>query len=118
MYSKGGGKNGKHGAVTRVDSVATVSYFAVQIFEQQFRALFTPIPGVTAPFNCRQFSLLPSTAFFTVLSVRPKPSATLPGGLELDHVDLNVHKTLAGAETQFKQAAKAFRRRDKDQGDE
>ena len=42
----------------------------------------------------------------------------LPGGLKLDHVDLNVHKTLTSVETQFKQAAKAFRRRDKDQGDE
>ena len=32
---------------------------------------------------------------------------------ELDHVDLDVHKTLAGMETQIKQAAKAFCRRER-----
>ena len=100
--------------------MATISYFrvAIQIFEQQFHALFIPISGVTAPFNCQQFLLLPPTAFFTVLSIRPEPPSMLPGGLKFDHVDLDVHKTLAGVEMQIKQAAKAFCRRDKDQGDE
>jgi hypothetical protein len=42
----------------------------------------------------------------------------LAGGLELDHTDLHVHKTLTSAETQIKQAAEACCRRNKDQGDE
>ena len=36
-----------------------------------------------------------------------------PGGFELDHVDLDVHKTLAGVETQIRLSAGG-----KDQGDE
>ncbi|KAF9242624.1 hypothetical protein BU15DRAFT_72734 [Melanogaster broomeanus] len=112
LYSKGGGKNGKHSAVTRIDSVAGVSYFAVQIFEQQFQALFTAIPAVTAPFQCRQFALIPSTAFFTVLLVRPSDSKTIRGGIELDLRDLTTYVTLTNAENQIKEAAKGFRRRD------
>ena len=49
--------------------------------------------------------------------MRLKTSAML-AGLELGHTDLDVHKTLASAEIQMREAARAFCRRDKEQGDE
>ncbi|KAF6741614.1 hypothetical protein DFP72DRAFT_789312, partial [Ephemerocybe angulata] len=37
MYSKGGGKNGKHGAITDSSVITAVSYVGIEVYE--YRAL-------------------------------------------------------------------------------
>ncbi|KIJ16759.1 hypothetical protein PAXINDRAFT_46775, partial [Paxillus involutus ATCC 200175] len=48
VYSKGGGKNGKHGAVNSVDHVAAISYVEVQIYQQSFLHQFRAVTDATA----------------------------------------------------------------------
>ncbi|KAF8837282.1 hypothetical protein BDN67DRAFT_973159, partial [Paxillus ammoniavirescens] len=82
------------------------------IFEQQFHSLFTPIPSITAAFHCRQYALVPSTAFFLSLATRPNISTTLHGAVELSHGDFTSYDILANAQTQITNTAKGFRKRD------
>ncbi|KAG2140674.1 hypothetical protein DEU56DRAFT_911741 [Suillus clintonianus] len=67
IYSKGGGKNGKHAAVDKADTIAGVSYLGVQIYQQHFRCHFRSIPDATAMYQCNQFAFIPSTAFFYLM---------------------------------------------------
>ncbi|KAF7978464.1 hypothetical protein HWV62_672 [Athelia sp. TMB] len=43
LYSKGGGKNGKHAAVPQVSNIGAVSYAGLQIFEQMHRQAFSTL---------------------------------------------------------------------------
>ncbi|KAG1813578.1 uncharacterized protein BJ212DRAFT_1241491, partial [Suillus subaureus] len=52
IYSKGGGKNGKHAAVDKADAIAGVSYLGVHIYQQHFHRHFRSIPDATAMFQC------------------------------------------------------------------
>jgi hypothetical protein len=40
LYSKGGGKNGKHAGVPNVTNVASISYAGFQVFQRMHRQLF------------------------------------------------------------------------------
>jgi hypothetical protein len=40
IYSKTGGKNGKHAAITDASNISAVSYLAVQVFEHMHGCLF------------------------------------------------------------------------------
>ncbi|KIJ92452.1 hypothetical protein K443DRAFT_30663, partial [Laccaria amethystina LaAM-08-1] len=48
MYSKTGGKNGKHSAITELSSIAAVSYLSVQLFRYRTGGQFHPVPDATA----------------------------------------------------------------------
>ena len=61
LYSKSGGKNGKHGAVTDVSNVATLSYVGLQVFGHSHGRWFTHIPEETAQLQTRRFALLHSS---------------------------------------------------------
>jgi hypothetical protein len=43
LYSKGGGKNGKHAGVPNVTNVASISYAGFQVFQRMHHQLFQPI---------------------------------------------------------------------------
>ncbi|THU78024.1 hypothetical protein K435DRAFT_590950, partial [Dendrothele bispora CBS 962.96] len=48
MYTKGGGKNGKHAAVTSADNISALSYLAVQLFQHAHHGRFKSIPSITS----------------------------------------------------------------------
>ncbi|EEB89046.1 hypothetical protein MPER_12908, partial [Moniliophthora perniciosa FA553] len=68
MYSKGGGKHGKHSAVTTSSNVSALSYVAVQLFEHTYGGRFKAIPSFTSGFQVHGFSLIPSWAFLSTTS--------------------------------------------------
>ncbi|KAG2049891.1 hypothetical protein BDR06DRAFT_955499 [Suillus hirtellus] len=108
IYSKGGGKNGKHTAVDKADAIAGVSYLGVQIYQQHFHRHFRSIPDATAVFQCNHFAFLPSTALLCLLSSKPNLTHS---GLELapaDHTDFDI---LSTALPQLAEVAKLFRKR-------
>ena len=70
LYSKTGGKNGKHGSVSESSNISAISYMAVQAFEH---IQFCSVPAATAIFQTRQFLLLSSMHFLTLLDYKLNP---------------------------------------------
>ena len=67
LYSKSGGKSGKHNAVTDSSDITALSYIGVQVFEHSHSKWFTHIPSKTAQLQTRQFALLPPMYFLMCL---------------------------------------------------
>jgi hypothetical protein len=57
MYSKTGGKNGKHAAITQSSNISAVSYIGLQLFENVINRQFRAIPEATALFQTRLYAL-------------------------------------------------------------
>ena len=72
LYSKGGGKNGKHAGVPNVTNVASISYAGFQVFQRMHRQLFQPITSATIAFSTNQYHLLPSTSILCILPAVPQ----------------------------------------------
>ena len=85
IYSKSGGKNGKHGWVPQVTSITSASNLAVQLFQPSFRNQFR-IQHIDASnaLVIKRYALLQSTDFLFMLSTAPKISETF---LQLREVD-------------------------------
>ncbi|KAJ7915716.1 hypothetical protein B0H13DRAFT_1501389, partial [Mycena leptocephala] len=69
IYSKTGGKNGKHAWVSDCSNIAAVSNIPTQVYEhmtggRQFRV----IPHALQHLHIPQFALIPSTSFLCLLS--------------------------------------------------
>jgi hypothetical protein len=71
IYTKSGGKNGKHGWVQEVSSIAAVSYTPVQIFENLIGRHFRAVPQALTWLQVNQFALMPSSSFLCVLDEAP-----------------------------------------------
>ncbi|KAJ3743240.1 hypothetical protein DFH05DRAFT_1536253 [Lentinula detonsa] len=67
MYSRTGGKNGKHAAVSTTSNISALSYIAVQFFEHAHAAHFRKSPSFMSPLDTMAYAFLPSYAFLTVL---------------------------------------------------
>ncbi|KAJ7205209.1 hypothetical protein GGX14DRAFT_368089 [Mycena pura] len=114
LYSRTGGKNGKHAAVTKSSTIAAVSYIGVQLFEPlAAQRTFSKITYGTAPHQVFSFKFLPSIAFLSLLDHEP---ARGTGAM----ADLNVvvdtpawawYNALNGAHTGFSTAMKLFGKR-------
>ena len=98
IYSKTGGKNGKHAGVTDASNISAVSYLAVQVFEHMHGRIFRDHPDATATFQTKQFALLSSNAFLCLLSSMPK---TIPMGLELDQKDAEQFMEMLSGEKRY-----------------
>jgi hypothetical protein len=98
IYSKTGGKNGKHTAVTDASNISVVSYLAIQVFEHMHGCQFWEHPDATANFQTKQFTILSSYAFLSLLSSTPK---TVPTGLELALKDAEQFRQLLLGESKF-----------------
>ncbi|EDR02852.1 uncharacterized protein LACBIDRAFT_307999 [Laccaria bicolor S238N-H82] len=48
MYSKTGGKNRKHSAITESSTIPAVSYLGVQLFQYRMARQFRSVPDATA----------------------------------------------------------------------
>jgi len=75
MYSKTGGKNGRHSAITESSSIAAVfeSYLAVQLFQYRLARQFRSVPNATANFQTKQFLLLSSLQFLCLIDTKISP---------------------------------------------
>ncbi|KAF7972553.1 hypothetical protein HWV62_17764 [Athelia sp. TMB] len=109
LYSKGGGKNGKHAAVPDVSNVGAVSYTGMQIFEQMHRQAFRSITSETARFSTNFFQLLPPQNVLTRLV--PAMTKLRHGALEICTEDLKLFSTLSKEVVQVESAMKLFRKR-------
>ncbi|KAH7867803.1 uncharacterized protein C8R40DRAFT_1221609 [Lentinula edodes] len=72
LYSKGGGKNGKHAAVMKADNIAAVSYIGLQLFEHCYDAKFHAITSQTRPYPTLSYTFIPSTNFFAITKALPQ----------------------------------------------
>ncbi|KAJ3819239.1 hypothetical protein F5880DRAFT_1616648 [Lentinula raphanica] len=112
MYSKTGGKNGKHAAVPSVSNIAALSYIAIQLFEHMHMGQFRVIPTFTSPFQTKAFALIPHTAFLMLLT---SPAVTTSIGMLKvpnadDMVKFNSFKSKTGARA-LSNAMVEFRKR-------
>ncbi|KAF7335860.1 hypothetical protein MSAN_02332500 [Mycena sanguinolenta] len=94
LYSKGGGKNGKHSAVTDHDNISAFSYIGVQVFELAHARNFRAFPTATSFLHTYQYLQLPPFQFLCRLSGKPAVHAS---GLELTSGDAKLFKELSSA---------------------
>ena len=77
IYSKSGGKNGKHGWVAQVTSIASASNLVIRLFRPMFRHQFRI--QYTNAFNSlaiKRYALLQNTNILFMFSTTPKISET------------------------------------------
>ena len=108
IYSKTGGKNTKHAAVTDASNISAISYLGVQVFEHMHGCLFRDHPDATATFQTKQFALLTSNTFLYLLSSTPKAIST---GLELAQKDAEAFMEMLSRENKFMDAMQSFGKR-------
>jgi hypothetical protein len=104
VYSKTGGKNGKHAWVETVESIGSVSYLAVQVWQyshgKSFRTQHMRTSGVN--FHIRRFAHLPGYRFLTNLLVTPKIIGN--GDLQLENHDYIVFRDLQAISKEIQDA--------------
>jgi hypothetical protein len=91
IYSKSGGKNGKHSSIVKSSNISAVSYFVLQVFEQMVSQQFRSIPEKLQSLQSKKFTLLPSSAFLCILDTAPR--SAIETGLRIgipDHIRFNV----------------------------
>ena len=116
LYSKSG-KKGKHSSVSESSNISAVSYMAVQVFKPMYARQFRSVPAATATFQTRQYLLLSSFHFLTLLDY--KDSSQQQGSiLELSTVDLNRFRTLQNANKQLQAAFKLSKKRGRNSDDD
>ncbi|KAF8150905.1 hypothetical protein B0H34DRAFT_156021 [Crassisporium funariophilum] len=117
LYSKTGGKNGKHSSVTESSNISAISYLAVQVFKHMYAQQFRSIPAATAIFQTRQFTQLSAINFLTLLDYKGS-SQNQGSNLELSFEDLTRFRTLQKANKQLQAALKLSRKRGRDSDNE
>lgn len=72
MYSRNGGKTAGHSWVSRAESIGTLSYMVVQLFEQStsIRRTFQRIHRKFASMGLSKFAHLPSNSFLTTVATK------------------------------------------------
>ena len=89
VYSKSGGKNGKHGRVDGVSTIMAASYIPSQVFEHQHSVFFTDVPKSQRHLQLKQFTLLSPAAFLINLDCAPVTPQNGRLALEISHSDLS-----------------------------
>ncbi|KAF8166953.1 hypothetical protein BJ912DRAFT_862904, partial [Pholiota molesta] len=109
LYSKTGGKNGKHCAVSESSSIAAVSYVGFQIFEHFFARQFRAIPGSMAYLQTYRFQHSPSFELLCLLD--SKIPFTSQHTIEISQTDLDRYQDLKRGERSLAVALKNSRKR-------
>jgi hypothetical protein len=86
MYSKSGGIAGAHSEVPTCDSIGSLSYLVVQVYQHSFRRQFRLIHRGHETLGTFHFAHLPSNF---ILAVIPIKDALIKGFR--DHVEIGVH---------------------------
>jgi hypothetical protein len=94
MYSKTGGKNGKHSAITELSSIAAVSYLSVQLFRYRIGRQFHSVSDPTAIFQTKQFLLLSSIQFLCLVDTKITDAQLAASFIELTPGDADRYRAL------------------------
>jgi hypothetical protein len=110
VYSKGGGKGGKHGWVASVPSITAASNIVIQVYQHQgFGGKFFDTPMSMHAFpQLHCFDIIPSSAFLCVLHAAP---STVERGLQISAHDYEIFKDLNSKREKIATAMKAFKKR-------
>ncbi|KAJ7851901.1 hypothetical protein B0H14DRAFT_2355020, partial [Mycena olivaceomarginata] len=92
MYSKGGGKYGKHNNIDDHANLSGISNLGVQVYEPFQGGQFRTIMEATASLQTKHFRLLAPFTFLYRLSAPPKLT---PTGIELTASDLTIFRDLS-----------------------
>ncbi|KAF9046102.1 hypothetical protein BJ165DRAFT_1583501 [Panaeolus papilionaceus] len=118
VYSKGGGKGGKHGYVDSVDLITAASNLVVQVFQFHFGNRFNDKPqsgsGSLFP-HLRCFDIIPSSMFICLLSQQPTVAAG-GNGLIVSPQDVELFQSLRKFTPQIALALKTLKKRKKKTG--
>ncbi|KAJ3823278.1 hypothetical protein F5880DRAFT_1443947, partial [Lentinula raphanica] len=109
MYTRGGGKNGKHNSVDSTTGLAGLSHIAVQIFEFSAGSSFRILPELMAPFSTKAFALMPPQSFLTTLEVRPTSRSEV--SVRISKNDTSTYQSLVGQISNFQLIMKEYRKR-------
>ena len=63
MYERGGGKTAKHSWVSEADTIGSLSYLPIQVWQYHRQRNFCVACGATMKLNLPRFSHLPAAAF-------------------------------------------------------
>ncbi|KDQ52274.1 hypothetical protein JAAARDRAFT_139109 [Jaapia argillacea MUCL 33604] len=110
IYSKSGGKNGKHCWVSDASMITAVSYLAVQTFEKANGRTFREIPQALRNMRACKFALLPSTLFLCALDTMPHRVAQ---SIQLSQQDYARLKLLEAGLSEIQAAIKSLTSRPK-----
>jgi hypothetical protein len=108
VYSKGGGKNGKHAWVSSCTSIGAVSYLAGQLLDYSDEREFIGISDNLALFQTPRFLLLPPSRFLAVLLHKPVQNPSSPDILVVHETDWDLFTQLRKSIRQVELAVKAL----------
>ncbi|KAJ7197398.1 hypothetical protein GGX14DRAFT_374942, partial [Mycena pura] len=115
LYSKTGGKNGKHAAVTSASKIAAISYIGAQIFEPVAQArTFSKMSDRTSPQQVLPFGFIPSHAFLSIIDEAPTAGHGPIGSLMhvvVDDAVYALYRTLSASYTKFKKVMELYAKR-------
>jgi hypothetical protein len=111
MYSKTGGKNTKHSAITESSSIAAISYLGVQLFQYHLARQFRSVPDGTATFQTKQFLLLSSLQFLCLIDTKIAANQLDASFIELAPMDIDRYRELQNGEAKLTAAIKSSRKR-------
>jgi hypothetical protein len=109
ICSKSGGKNGKHGWVPSVTSIAAASNIGVQLFQQVYRNQFRIFHESSGSPRIKKYALIQSSFFLCTLSNLPK--LALGGTLQLSDLDYTFFGTLMSLKQNILSAIKVMKGR-------
>ncbi|KAJ6610874.1 hypothetical protein B0H10DRAFT_2193181 [Mycena sp. CBHHK59/15] len=110
MYSKGGGKHGKHNNIDEHTNLSGLSYIGAQVYDPFLGSQFRAHTAATARLYTKQFRLLPPFTFLCRLLATPKKTEV---GLELASADMALFRDLNKDIKSFDTAVKSSRSRKK-----
>lgn len=111
LYSKTGGKNGKHSAITESSTITAISYLGVQLYQYRLGRQFRSVPDATAIFQTKQFLLLPSIQFLCLVDSKiPLQQSTSPF-IDLRSEDLDRYRALRDGQKDLTAALKLWKKR-------
>ncbi|KAI1783947.1 hypothetical protein LXA43DRAFT_902571 [Ganoderma leucocontextum] len=114
VYSKGGGKNGKHAWVPSVDTIGATSYIPTQVYNHTFARTFTAAKRDAISRGRRKtYALVDSNTF---LCLTHNPPKAVNGNLELSAQDIQLYRNLVEALPSIREAVKKLRARKRGQG--
>jgi hypothetical protein len=109
LYSKTGGKNGKHCTVSESSNIAAVSYIGFQLFEHFFGRQFRAVPTVMSRLQTYQFQHSLSFEFLCLLDSKIVFSGQ--PFIELSAADLQRYQDLKQGERSLAIALKNSKKR-------
>ncbi|KAJ7504705.1 hypothetical protein B0H11DRAFT_1852265 [Mycena galericulata] len=110
MYSKGGGKNGKHNNIDDHTNLSGISHLGTQVYEPFNGRHFRAVTEATASLQTKQFRILAPLMFLCRLSAPPITTAT---GLEIAAADPDLFRDLSKNTALFDKVMKQSKSRKK-----